>query len=125
MPETALHVYRSAVVDPADFDAFWEATLGSARELAASRPTTFVPFPTPLVSVSVTDVAFAGFGGDEVRGWLIVPAGVDVAGPGAAEARPGAAAHAEPGAAADAGPGLPAVVEYLGYGGGQIGRAHV
>ncbi|RFA07796.1 hypothetical protein B7R54_00160 [Subtercola boreus] len=103
LPEAALRTFRSAVVDPVDFDEFWEATLGSARSLAASRPPVFTPFATALTSVTVTDVAFAGFGGDEVRGWLIAPAGVDVAAT----------------VGADGGAQLPAVIEYLGYGGGR------
>ncbi|MDF2443084.1 MAG: cephalosporin-C deacetylase [Subtercola sp.] len=114
MPETALRTFRSAVLDPSDFDEFWASTLSTARSAAVSRPPSFTPFPTPLTSVTITDVAFAGFGGDEVRGWLVVPAGADAAADPAAGAD--AAANA---AAGDARPALPAVIEYLGYGGGR------
>ena len=93
MPEAALRVFRSAVVDPDDFDEFWDATLAAAR--TAARPPQWRPFPTPLTGLDVWDVEFTGFAGDPVRGWVIAPRG-----------------------AAD-GPPLPAVVEYLGYGGGR------
>jgi cephalosporin-C deacetylase len=93
MPETALRTFRSAVVAPPDFDEFWSQTIASSR--AVSRPAVFTPHATPLTSVDVHDVLFSGFGGEPVRGWLISPVGADPAHP------------------------LPAVVEYLGYGGGR------
>ncbi|WP_411109239.1 acetylxylan esterase [Streptomyces sp. c-19] len=91
MPLHQLRTYRSASVEPEDFDAFWAKTLGEARthELGAR----FEPVPTGLSTVDAFDVTFAGFDGQPVKGWFLLPAGTS-----------------EP---------LPVVVEFLGYGGGR------
>ncbi len=86
-----LREYRPDVAAPADFDAFWQRTLAESRALAAEPTRTRVD--GPLTLVDVYDLEFSGFGGDRVRGWLVVPAGAE-------------------------GP-LPTVVEYVGYGGGR------
>ncbi|GGV64566.1 acetylxylan esterase [Streptomyces longisporoflavus] len=91
MPLDELRRYRPEMTEPEDFDAFWEKTLSAARE--HDLDARFVPADAHLSTVDVFDVTFAGFGGHPVRGWLILPAGT-----------------AEP---------LPAVVEYIGYGGGR------
>lgn len=95
MPLEEMRAYAPPLAVPADLDAFWEATLAEAREhdLAA----TFTPVDSGLRVISTFDVTYAGHGGSPVRAWLHLPAGSD-------------------------GP-LPAVVEYLGYGGGR-GLAH-
>jgi cephalosporin-C deacetylase len=79
--------------EPADFEAFWRATLAEARAHAGDRRPTFTPIQTPLRTISVEDVTFAGFGGHPIRGWLLRP--VATSGP------------------------LPVVIEYIGYGGGR------
>ncbi len=91
LPIDQLRSYRPALAEPADLDAFWAATLADARrhELGA----TFTRVENHLALVETYDVTFAGFGGHPVRGWLQLPAG-----------RPGP---------------LPAVVQYIGYGGGR------
>lgn len=86
-----LRTYRPEVAIPADFDEFWTRTLTESRRLAEAPALTRVD--SPLALVDVYDLSFSGFGGDRVRGWLVVPAGAD-------------------------GP-LPTVVEYNGYGGGR------
>ena len=86
-----LRSYRPDVAEPADFDAFWSSTLEESRALV--QPPTLTRADTALTMVEVDDLEFSGFGGDRVRGWVLRPAGVP-------------------------GP-LPAVVEYLGYGGGR------
>ncbi|OON73431.1 acetylxylan esterase [Streptomyces tsukubensis] len=90
-----LDAYRPLLPEPDDFDAFWAETLAEActYDLAPR----FEPVSTPLSTVDIFDVTFAGFGGQPVKGWLVLPAGAT-----------------EP---------LPAVVEYIGYGGGR-GLAH-
>ncbi|MEW2164784.1 acetylxylan esterase [Streptomyces sp. NPDC007084] len=95
LPVDELRTYRGAATEPEDFDAFWAKTLQEARahELGAR----FEPLETPLRTVRVHDVTFAGFGGHPVKGWLTVPSGADAP--------------------------LPTVVEFLGYGGGR-GLAH-
>lgn len=91
MPLDELRRYRPEVTEPEDFDAFWEKTLSAARE--HDLDARFTPVEAQLSTVDVFDVTFAGFGGHPVKGWLILPAGTT-----------------EP---------LPAVVEYIGYGGGR------
>ncbi|GAA4697383.1 acetylxylan esterase [Phytohabitans rumicis] len=91
LPLTELERYAPVVREPADFDAFWRATLD---EVAAAPVLLDVqPHPTALRLVDTWDVTFAGFGGDPVRAWFTRPAGVASS--------------------------LPAVVEYLGYGRGR------
>lgn len=91
MPEAELRRYRSEQTAPADFDAFWE------RTLSESRAKWFEPriekVDTGLTAIDVFDVTFAGFGGQEIKAWLRVPAGAS-------------------------GP-LPTIVQYVGYGGGR------
>lgn len=86
-----LREYRPARAEPEDFDNFWAATLAVARrhDLAAN----FTPYDTRLTTVDTFDVSFAGYDGETVRGWLLLPA--------ARTSR------------------LPCVVEYIGYGGGR------
>lgn len=83
--------YRSDQVDPADFDEFWADTIAAARSLAADP--VIVRVDTPLTSIEVYDVTFSGSDGHPIRGWLRVPAGARAP--------------------------LPAVVEFIGYGGGR------
>ncbi|QDQ14903.1 acetylxylan esterase [Streptomyces spectabilis] len=91
LPLDQLRQYRPDLPEPEDFDAFWEKTLAAARE--HDLDARFEPVEVPLASVDVFDVTFTGFGGHPVKGWLLLPAGAR-----------------EP---------LPAVVEYIGYGGGR------
>lgn len=86
-----LRSYRSEVTAPADFDAFWQATLAAARQNPLGA--VFAPAAADLTLVEAFDVTFAGFGGHPVRGWLILPRGAT-------------------------GP-LPCVVRFVGYGGGR------
>ncbi|WP_353114808.1 acetylxylan esterase [Microbacterium sp.] len=75
---------------PAEVEAFWTRTLAASR--AAGAPASFLPQETPLRGVRVYDVRFSGFAGERIAAWLILPEG------------PGP--H-------------PAVVEYVGHGGGR------
>lgn len=96
LPLSELRHYRPEVDEPADLDAFWAATLAQARRhdvLVDVRP-----FDAGLRLIDVEDLTFAGFDGQPVRAWVTRPAG-------------------------SAGDALPAVVEYIGYGGGR-GHAH-
>lgn len=91
LPEAELRNYRSGQVDPPDFDEFWATTLGSSREFDLDVSVT--PVNTGLTTIDAWDVSFCGYGGQRVRAWLRAPAGAD-------------------------GP-LPAVVQFVGYGGGR------
>jgi cephalosporin-C deacetylase len=86
-----LATYRSAQTAPDDFDAFWAGTLASAASFDVGVRLTEVA--TGLATVKTYDVTFRGFAGQDVRAWLRLPA------------------HAT-------GP-LPAVVQFVGYGGGR------
>ena len=91
LPLEQLRAYRPERTEPDDFDDFWRSTLARAR--AAARPPQLEPVDSGLVTVDVRDLTFSGFDGQPVRGWVIVPRGIP-------------------------GP-LPAVVEFIGYGGGR------
>ncbi|MBC9713763.1 acetylxylan esterase [Streptomyces sp. TRM66268-LWL] len=91
MSISELQEYRAELPAPEDFDEFWSKTLAEAREHELDAR--FEPVETGLSGVEVFDVTFAGFGGHSVKGWLVLPAGTT-----------------EP---------VPAVVEYIGYGGGR------
>lgn len=67
-----LRAYRPAVEEPADFEAFWGRTLTeAARHPLAAQ---FEGVSDPLYQhVRVQDVTFAGFGGEPVRAWLVLP----------------------------------------------------
>ncbi|GAB3120189.1 acetylxylan esterase [Glaciibacter psychrotolerans] len=91
LPEHELRNYQSDQVDPDDFDVFWADTLAATRgfDLAV----TVSPVDSGLSTIDVFDVTFAGYDGQTVSAWLRVPRGAT-------------------------GP-LPAVVQYVGYGGGR------
>lgn len=92
LPLDELRTYTPEVRRPADLDAFWGRTLAEA----AAHPidVTLTPVDTGFVLVDTFDVEFSGFAGDRIRGWLRVPHG------------------SESGT-------LPAVVQFVGYGGGR------
>ena len=92
LPLPELERYLPEVDEPADFDAFWEATLDEARGF--DFPPQVTPVETGLSLVDVLDVTFAGFAGQPIKAWLVRPAG-------------------------SSDRALPAVVEYIGYGGGR------
>ncbi len=94
LPLDELERYAPQVPEPADFDAFWHATLEQAEArgvLVDVRPVDTED--TGLSLFDTWDVTFAGFGGDPVRAWFTRPR--QATGP------------------------LPAVVEYLGWGRGR------
>jgi cephalosporin-C deacetylase len=93
LPESELREYRGNVVEPSDFDAFWQSTLLEARE-QHPLDVTVAGVSTGLSTLEVFDVTFSGWGGHPIRGWLKVPTGSE-------------------------GARLPTVVEYVGYGGGR------
>ena len=91
LPLDQLVRYEYPHPEPGDFDAFWSRTL---REQGAHPlDPRFEPVDALVRTVDVYDVTFAGYAGDEVRGWLLLP-------------------HERTGP-------LPLVVEYLGYGSGR------
>src|SRR5690606_20199968 len=91
LPLPELEQYAPQLDEPADFDEFWAGTVAEAR--GHGEDVRVERVDTGLSEITVDDVTFPGFGGHPVKAWLVRPARVD-------------------------GP-LPAVVEYLGYGGGR------
>jgi cephalosporin-C deacetylase len=85
-----LRAFRADVSEPDDFDAFWESTLAESRAL--SRDPVRDAVAGPIETLAIEDLTFSGFGGDPIRAWITRPR----------DDRP-----------------RPAVVEYLGYGGGR------
>jgi cephalosporin-C deacetylase len=91
MPLEQLETYQPPPHRPSDFDAFWETTLAEARTHPLEARFELVDYALALVEVF--DVTFAGYGGQPVKGWLILP-----------RQRQGA---------------LPCVVEFIGYSTGR------
>jgi len=85
-----LSTYRPTRDEPDDFDLFWKRTLDAHDQPASARLTRV---DVGLSTLDTFDVTFAGFGGQAVKAWLILPA---------VGHRP-----------------LPCVVQYVGYGGGR------
>ena len=86
-----LQTYLPTRTEPADFDSFWKSTLEETR--AHPLNAAFEKVDYGLVAQEIFDVTFNGFGGQPVKGWLILPT-----------------QRTAP---------LPCVVEYIGYGGGR------
>ena len=95
LPLAQLREYAPDLAEPPDLDEFWATTLSGARAHALGA--TFTPVDSGLTAIHTLDVTYAGYGGSPVRAWLHLP--LRRTGP------------------------LPAVVEYVGYGGGR-GLAH-
>jgi cephalosporin-C deacetylase len=91
MPREQLLVYQPPRNEPADFDNFWQQTLTAAR--AFPLDVQLEPFDVGLRTLESYDLTFRGYGGQPIKGWLILPR-----------------ERNEP---------LPCVVEYIGYGGGR------
>jgi len=90
-PLDQLQTYLPPRDEPADFDAFWQTTLSEARRHPLNAA--FAPVEFGLQAQETLDVTFAGFDGQPIKAWLILPR--QRSGP------------------------LPCVIEYLGYGGGR------
>jgi cephalosporin-C deacetylase len=92
MPLEKLRKFRIADREPADFDAFWKRTL---RQTAAwPLDAVFEPVRHAAYKlVDVYDVTFRGFGGQQIKGWFLEPAGNKAA--------------------------LGCLVQFIGYGGGR------
>ncbi|MEU7282105.1 acetylxylan esterase [Streptomyces sp. NPDC045431] len=78
--------------EPADFDAFWNETLRTARGAGGDPEVRPVP-DSPLITLDTYDVRFPGWAGQPVAAWLAVPSEAE-----------------DP---------LPTVITYIGYSGGR------
>ncbi len=91
LPLDQLRTYLPERDEPANFDAFWQQTLAEVRQVPLNP--VYQPVDYGLATVEVFDVTFNGYGGQPIKGWLMLP-----------RHRSGR---------------LPCVVEYIGYGGGR------
>jgi cephalosporin-C deacetylase len=91
LPIDHLRADRPPRDEPDDFDAFWQGTLAEVR--ATPLDPQFQPVDYGLSTLETFDVTFNGYGGQPIKGWLLLP-----------RQRPAS---------------IPCVVEYIGYGGGR------
>ncbi|WP_231367296.1 acetylxylan esterase [Schaalia sp. ZJ405] len=91
MERDELETYRPTLEEPENFDEFWARTLRENPFIP--QKVTITPAQTPLVTLSVFDVTFPGYGGETIHAWLTVPAGSTEK--------------------------LPTIVQFQGYGGGR------
>ncbi|MFL5860628.1 MAG: acetylxylan esterase [Solirubrobacteraceae bacterium] len=94
LPAHELIGYDPQLAAPDDLDGFWDQTLTETR--AHELEPVVQPAESPLVVVESFDVSWRGYGGDQVKGWLHLPA------PSVRGSAP-----------------LPGVVQFQGYGGGR------
>lgn len=73
LPPDQVADYRSSAVRPADFQAFWDQTLGEVKRHPLD--VRFTPEAAGLPLFEVFDLAYRGYGGHPVRGWFIQPKG--------------------------------------------------
>ena len=91
LPLEQLQNYLPVRQEPADFDRFWAETLAETRRHPLNP--VFEPAGFGLTTVETFDVTFAGYAGQPIKAWLLLP-----------RERAGR---------------LPCVVQYIGYGGGR------
>jgi cephalosporin-C deacetylase len=91
LPIDELRAFSPTIAEPADFDAFWSATISEARAIGGDI--VLERCDSALATVEVYDLTFAGWGGQPVKAWFMVPANTSGR--------------------------LPTVVEFNGYGGGR------
>src|SRR5258708_20465641 len=91
MPLDELRSYLPERNEPQDFDSFWQKTVEETGGLLLEVK--FEPVDFGIRTLETFDVTFSGFGGQPIKGWLLLP-----------KQRSGK---------------LACVVEYIGYGGGR------
>ncbi|WP_420643956.1 acetylxylan esterase [Candidatus Leptofilum sp.] len=91
LPLNELQRYLPAREEPEDFDRFWRQTLAETAEFPLNAK--FDLLDEGLTTIDAYDVTFAGFGGQPVKAWFLLPR-----------------QRKEP---------LPCVVQYIGYSGGR------
>lgn len=91
LPLEQLKTYKPEIPLPGDFDQFWADTLEQVRSHPLDAK--FSPVDTSLELVECFDVSFAGWAGQRIKGWLVLPRQRQAS--------------------------LPCIVEYIGYGGGR------
>lgn len=72
LPLDQLWSYTPPPTEPADFAAFWERAIASAREIQLDLE--FAPAPPPLAGVKAEQVWWNGLAGARISGWYVRPA---------------------------------------------------
>lgn len=90
-PLEQLQSYKPSRQEPANFEAFWQQTLHETRAHPLDVRLQRVNYG--LQTLETFDLEFSGYGGQRIKGWLMLPKGAATA--------------------------LPCVVEFIGYGGGR------
>ena len=91
LPLDQLRTYLPDRPEPPDFDVFWKNTLAETRHFPLDPR--FLKIETGLKLVDAFDVTFNGYGGQPIKGWLILPTGTQSK--------------------------IACIVEFIGYGGGR------
>jgi len=86
-----LLAYKPKQNEPADFGQFWAETLRETRSIP--NEINLHPVDCGLKYIDAFDVAYRGYGGKTIKGWLLVPNRIEEK--------------------------MPALVYYIGYGGGR------
>jgi cephalosporin-C deacetylase len=100
LPRDELKTFKPERREEKDFDSFWASTLAETER--SPLDARFEPWKGGLDALEVYDASFAGFGGQRVKAWLVLPA------PSLRSSLPSFRAGK-----------LPCMVEYIGYGGGR------
>src|ERR1700744_2848753 len=71
LPPEQLRRHVTEIAEPLDIDAFWARTLA---ENSHGVEVSFQAATSILTTIETLDVSFRGYHGDEIRGWLHLPA---------------------------------------------------
>ncbi len=74
LPLEELKKYRPKRSEPKDFETFWSRTLAEARQFPLDAR--FDLIETGMKLVDTFDVTFNGYGGQPIKGWLLLPRGI-------------------------------------------------
>jgi cephalosporin-C deacetylase len=91
LPLEELKLYKPPRVEESDFDNFWQATLSESNQFPLDPHFELVDYG--LHQQKTYDVTYAGFSGQPIKAWLLLPS------------------HRSS--------RVPCIVEYIGYGGGR------
>ena len=71
LPLEQLKTYCPEVLEPSDFDAFWQQTLAATRVHALNIE--LMAVASPFQTVESFDLTFSGYNGQRIKAWLTLP----------------------------------------------------
>ncbi len=71
LPDEQLRTYLPRVLEAGDFDEFWIDTIRTSQ--ARSKRPVFTPVGSHLPNIEAYDLEFAGFEGQRIKAWYILP----------------------------------------------------